>query len=269
MVPVRKPGRPLNECPHPRGSNCGCRDLTVAIPRKRKCECAGEKSTAAKTSISQTSAEAARPATATPVVKEQPKEVSSCCQPKAPAVSSASIPQAVTTNPVPAPVPAPAPVSAPHHPVGPVNGASVPQWGASWNWNFGALNPSQMGHAFQGFAPPMPQAPQLIPSVQPLQLNLQPSQQAPQPAQQPGVLVPKRSDSDDEAEGRSSQEETSFATADEPASRSSCCSTRSSSTAQFAATSGATSPESSASSYASHSRSSSKSRTTPRLRMDR
>lgn len=36
MVPVRKPGRPLHTCSHP-GKNCRC--VTVAIPRKRKCEC--------------------------------------------------------------------------------------------------------------------------------------------------------------------------------------------------------------------------------------
>ncbi|KAI0120988.1 hypothetical protein BJ170DRAFT_600313 [Xylariales sp. AK1849] len=39
MVPVRKPGRPLNACPHPPGVKCGCSDVTVAIPRKRRCDC--------------------------------------------------------------------------------------------------------------------------------------------------------------------------------------------------------------------------------------
>ncbi|KUJ20344.1 uncharacterized protein LY89DRAFT_578582 [Mollisia scopiformis] len=39
MVPVRKPGRPLSACPHPRGQTCGCGSVTAAIPRKQTCHC--------------------------------------------------------------------------------------------------------------------------------------------------------------------------------------------------------------------------------------
>ncbi|KAK6087658.1 copper fist DNA binding domain-containing protein [Seiridium cupressi] len=258
MVPVRKPGRPLNECPHPRGTDCGCaRDITVAIPRKRKCECAGDKSSAPKTSITQTSAEAARAGSATPSIKEQPKEVASCCQPKARANSTASNPPAMVTTPPP--------VSQP--PVATMNGTSGPQWNTSWNLNFGPLSPSHMGTPFQGFNAPLPQRPPQSQTIQPAQ-----QVQMGQPLQSvlPVVPVPKKNDSDDEAEGRSSQDDTSSsATTDEPASRSSCCSTKTSSTAQFVPTPGTTSPESNASSYAGHSRSNSRSRKATRPRMER
>lgn len=39
MVPVRKPGRPLTACPHPRDQPCGCGSVTAAIPRKQTCHC--------------------------------------------------------------------------------------------------------------------------------------------------------------------------------------------------------------------------------------
>lgn len=41
MVPVRKPGRPLSACPHPRDQTCGCgtQSVTAAIPRKQACHC--------------------------------------------------------------------------------------------------------------------------------------------------------------------------------------------------------------------------------------
>jgi hypothetical protein len=39
MVPVRKPGRPLSACPHPRDKQCGCGSVTAAIPRKQTCHC--------------------------------------------------------------------------------------------------------------------------------------------------------------------------------------------------------------------------------------
>lgn len=39
MVPVRKPGRPLSACPHPRDQQCGCGSVTAAIPRKQTCHC--------------------------------------------------------------------------------------------------------------------------------------------------------------------------------------------------------------------------------------
>ncbi|PBP24993.1 copper fist DNA binding domain-containing protein [Diplocarpon rosae] len=42
MVPVRKPGRPLSACPHPRDQECGCGSVTAAIPRNQKCHCGGE-----------------------------------------------------------------------------------------------------------------------------------------------------------------------------------------------------------------------------------
>ncbi|KAH6652506.1 hypothetical protein BKA67DRAFT_292431 [Truncatella angustata] len=265
MVPVRKPGRPLNECPHPRGSNCECRDLTVAIPRKRKCECAGDKSAAPKTSITQTSAEASRPGSATPV-KEQPSEVSSCCQPKAQvhAASPANIPLGSTVSIPMVPAPAPVPNPATQTPLTPLNGTGAPQWNTTWNLNFTSLNQAPIGYPFQGFAGSSPQTPQ-PPLVNQTIQTTQPSQ--PAHSMLPG---PKKSDSDDEAEGRTSGEDTSSSsTNDEVPARSSCCSTRSGSTTQFAPSPGTTSPESSASSYAGHSRSSSKSRTTPRLRMDR
>lgn len=41
MVPVRKPGRPLSQCPHPGGQNCMCGSVTAAIPRKQGCHCGG------------------------------------------------------------------------------------------------------------------------------------------------------------------------------------------------------------------------------------
>lgn len=39
MVPVRKPGRPLTQCPHPITEPCSCGAVTAAIPRKQKCGC--------------------------------------------------------------------------------------------------------------------------------------------------------------------------------------------------------------------------------------
>lgn len=39
MVPVRKPGRPLSACPHPRDQPCSCGGVTAAIPRKQTCHC--------------------------------------------------------------------------------------------------------------------------------------------------------------------------------------------------------------------------------------
>ncbi|CAG8950593.1 hypothetical protein HYFRA_00002802 [Hymenoscyphus fraxineus] len=48
MVPVRKPGRPLSQCPHPGGQACMCGSVTAAIPRKQTCGCGGESSTATK-----------------------------------------------------------------------------------------------------------------------------------------------------------------------------------------------------------------------------
>lgn len=261
MVPVRKPGRPLNECPHPRGSNCGCRDLTVAIPRKRKCECVGDKSAAPKTSLTQTSAEAVRPGNASASIKEpQEAEPSSCCQPKTSAgEASASVPSIVPA------VPASAPMIQPQTQVESMNAA---QWGANLNWNFGALNSSHMPQPFPGFTASVSQQHQPIQSMQ----STPQVQHAriPQPAEA-ATAISKKSDSDDEVEGRSSQDEsTSSSATDEPASRSSCCSTRSSSTAQFASTPGTTSPRSSSASvYAGHSRSNSRSRTSTRLRKDR
>ena len=38
-MPVRKPGRPLSACPHPRDQPCGCGSVTAAIPRKQTCHC--------------------------------------------------------------------------------------------------------------------------------------------------------------------------------------------------------------------------------------
>ncbi|KAI9051068.1 hypothetical protein LZ554_005176 [Drepanopeziza brunnea f. sp. 'monogermtubi'] len=42
MVPVRKPGRPLSACPHPRDQPCGCGSVTAAIPRKQTCHCGSD-----------------------------------------------------------------------------------------------------------------------------------------------------------------------------------------------------------------------------------
>ena len=39
MVPVRRPGRPLSACPHPRDQQCGCGGVTAAIPRRQNCGC--------------------------------------------------------------------------------------------------------------------------------------------------------------------------------------------------------------------------------------
>lgn len=39
MVPVKKPGRPLSACPHPRDQQCGCGGVTAAIPRRQTCGC--------------------------------------------------------------------------------------------------------------------------------------------------------------------------------------------------------------------------------------
>ncbi|KAG9237240.1 hypothetical protein BJ875DRAFT_370317 [Amylocarpus encephaloides] len=50
MVPVRKPGRPLSQCPHPGGGqSCMCGSVTAAIPRKQACRCGGEGSPASTT----------------------------------------------------------------------------------------------------------------------------------------------------------------------------------------------------------------------------
>ncbi|SZF04779.1 unnamed protein product [Blumeria hordei] len=45
MVPVRKPGRPLSACPHPRDQMCNCSSVIAAIPRKQTCVCGNDKST--------------------------------------------------------------------------------------------------------------------------------------------------------------------------------------------------------------------------------
>jgi hypothetical protein len=42
MVPVRKPGRPLSACPHPKDQPCGCGSVTAAIPRKQACHCGSD-----------------------------------------------------------------------------------------------------------------------------------------------------------------------------------------------------------------------------------
>lgn len=47
MVPVRKPGRPLSACPHPRDRPCGCSGVTAAIPKKQTCHCGGDASSTA------------------------------------------------------------------------------------------------------------------------------------------------------------------------------------------------------------------------------
>ena len=192
------------KCPHPRGSNCECKDITVAIPRKRKCECVGDKSSAPKTSITQTSAEASRPGSATPV-KEQPSEVSSCCQPKAqvPAAPSASIHPTISMPMTSASISAPVTSSAPQPPLAPLNGTIGPPWNTAWNLNFSSLNQPQIGFPFQGYSGPLPQTPQPMQIHQSIQLA-QPTQSTP-----PVSQVPKKSDSDDEAEGRTSGEETS------------------------------------------------------------
>lgn len=46
MVPVRKPGRPLSACPHPRDRPCNCGSVTAAIPKKQACGCGGNTSSA-------------------------------------------------------------------------------------------------------------------------------------------------------------------------------------------------------------------------------
>src|SRR5262249_19767338 len=61
MVPVRKPGRPLSACPHPRDQPCGCGSVTAAIPRKQTCHCGDDTAPA----------QGARPR-AVPRAKEQP-----------------------------------------------------------------------------------------------------------------------------------------------------------------------------------------------------
>ncbi|KAK8097693.1 uncharacterized protein PG998_013179 [Apiospora kogelbergensis] len=43
LIAVRKPGRPLRQCPHPPDRSCSCKPqpplVTAALPRKRKCDC--------------------------------------------------------------------------------------------------------------------------------------------------------------------------------------------------------------------------------------
>ncbi|KAK6841009.1 hypothetical protein PG989_005647 [Apiospora arundinis] len=43
LIAVRKPGRPLRQCPHPAGRPCSChrhpQSVTAALPRKPKCDC--------------------------------------------------------------------------------------------------------------------------------------------------------------------------------------------------------------------------------------
>lgn len=45
MVPVRKPGRPLSACPHPRDRPCSCGSVTAAIPKKQACHCGSSSTT--------------------------------------------------------------------------------------------------------------------------------------------------------------------------------------------------------------------------------
>ena len=47
MVPVRKPGRPLSACPHPRDRSCNCGSVTAAIPKRQACHCGGNPSNTA------------------------------------------------------------------------------------------------------------------------------------------------------------------------------------------------------------------------------
>jgi len=75
MVPVRKPGRPLSQCPHPRDQSCGCGTVvTAAIPRKQTCGCgtskAAENSTT--TASSQSSSPLSQPQTTTTTPIEAP-----------------------------------------------------------------------------------------------------------------------------------------------------------------------------------------------------
>lgn len=49
MVPVRKPGRPLSACPHPRDRPCSCGRVTAAIPKKQSCRCGDSTSNTAPT----------------------------------------------------------------------------------------------------------------------------------------------------------------------------------------------------------------------------
>ncbi|KAI1850336.1 hypothetical protein JX266_004194 [Neoarthrinium moseri] len=232
MVPVRKPGRPLNECPHPKGSNCHCRDLTVAIPRKRKCPCGDTKSSTAQGSTSGVLKEGSSPGSATPPADDQIKvaEPTQLAHPN----PSAFVPTPPATY-----------SSSPS-----LNGHTSAQWNAnpSWDWNFGAAGARTVGPSFQGF------------------------NGAPAPlSQQPGVLGSAVGKSEVEVNAATPLNEPTIPPPkDDVPVQSSCCSTRrSSTTAQFASASGAVSPESSASSYTDHSRSSSKSRNIPAMRMDR
>lgn len=68
MVPVRKPGRPLSQCPHPRDQSCGCGTVvTAAIPRKQTCGCGTSKlaENTTTTTSSQSSSPQSQPQTAT------------------------------------------------------------------------------------------------------------------------------------------------------------------------------------------------------------
>jgi hypothetical protein len=67
MVPVRKPGRPLSACPHPRDQSCGCGSVTAAIPRKQTCHCGSNTA-----SQSQTQHTVPRPADTSPTEVPSP-----------------------------------------------------------------------------------------------------------------------------------------------------------------------------------------------------
>lgn len=42
MIVVKKPGRPLSSCPHPRDNPCECQHITAAIPKDKACRCGSE-----------------------------------------------------------------------------------------------------------------------------------------------------------------------------------------------------------------------------------
>lgn len=233
MVPVRKPGRPLNECPHPRGSKCGCRDLTVAIPRKRKCECTGDKRASAQTSASKIKSEAAsRPATATSPAKERwaPAPVPAAPVPDVRQNPSARAPS-VTATPNPPPAADP-------------NGLSSAQWNVNWGWSYGGPNQPNAGPVFQGFSNATVPPSRAEPPRRNMSLGVGETNST---ATTPPALATV-----DDANKQEAQEES--------APRPSCCSSRSASTAQPRSTPGNVTPESSSSSHTSHSRSSSRSR---------
>ncbi|KAH8646685.1 hypothetical protein BX600DRAFT_154649 [Xylariales sp. PMI_506] len=146
MVPVRKPGRPLNECPHPAEAKCECLDVTVAFPRKRKCACPSTKPSATATSTKSS------PATSPSVddgrqAKSRSRRTGSRVLSDTPRNPSAYIAPSITAASSTTKVPG--------------TGSTQDQLDALWNWSF---EPSPAINGGTAHSNEFAYAPQLAPS---------------------------------------------------------------------------------------------------------